>query len=200
MLDGRVVGPSRILYRPTALPDGSASVAPSPDPNEAQVALKVNPTPPTVYDWTGTWVAPPIVTPSATAEGKGPARYARRLDANAPSFDAEPGRREEISVRGQPPVAEETEEAVEYIPGVLHGGQRGVEELRLMQEAQAREAAESAAAEDVLVVPYWGYPTYYYNPVYPARPIRPRPPRPARPARPVPRPRPAERPPSSRPR
>lgn len=185
-------GTRPILYRPTALPDGSASMGPSPDPNEAQVALEVSPTTHTVYDWTGTWVAPPIVYPSATASGEAAARYERRLKASNPSFAVEPAPRAEISVRVQAPVDEEINEPVEYIPGVLHGGKRGEEELRLMQEAQEREAAENAAAEDAAVVPYWGYPIYYE----PVRPVRPRPPRPV----PLPGQRPVNRSPSSRPR
>jgi hypothetical protein len=175
-------GSDQAVYRPTALPDGSARVLPTPDPDEAQVDLEVSPSSYAAYVWTGTWVAPPIVYPSDTEGGVPTSRYARRIKPR-PSPEPSPevaaptdyGRATSQGVVQQstPPASTQADdEPVEYIPGVLHGGKRGEEELRLMQEEQEREAAEQAKSREAVFVPYyWSYPPYY--PAWPAWPVYP---------------------------
>jgi hypothetical protein len=197
-------GTKQAVYRPTALPDGSSTAAPTPDPDESQVELEVRASSYTAYVWTGTWAAPPIVYPSHVGGPGGVSRYARRTRVSDPGTSAdpspadalapereEPARSQGTVVQTTPSEEQDAEDEVEYIPGVLHGGKRGEEELRLMQEAQEREAAEQAQGQDAVYVPYyWSYPYYY-----PARPVHPRPPRPSPlPSRPphrapIPRPR-----------
>ncbi|MBW2508293.1 MAG: YXWGXW repeat-containing protein [Deltaproteobacteria bacterium] len=199
-------GTNRAVFRPSALPDGSSQVAPAPDSNEAQVDLEVRVSSYAVYAWPGAWVAPPIVYPPNAAGTPAASRYARRIKASdpdaAPAADADvtPARPDEPPIAAphivlqaaQPDANEADDEKVEYVPGVLHGGKRGEEELRLMQEAQEREAAEQTQGVDAVYVPYyWSYPPYY-----PARPGRPHPPRPA----PLPGRPPPVRAPTPRPR
>ncbi|HET6418473.1 MAG TPA: hypothetical protein VFG22_19405, partial [Polyangiales bacterium] len=196
-------GSARVLYRPTALPGGSASTVPVPDSQQSEVELSVAPSSYSVYVWTGTWVAPPIVYPTAGSTGKDSIRYTRRYKQNMPSSTstselAAPVPDRLINVDSPPAVAKtheaEREDEVELIPGVLHGGARGEEELRLMEEAKQREAQEQEDGVDSVYVPY--YYDYYYG-RYPARP---RPPRPVRPDPSRPTPLPAPAPPSRRPR
>ena len=196
-------GSARVLYRPTALPGGSASTVPVPDSQQSEVELSVAPSSYSVYVWTGTWVAPPIVYPTAGSTGEDSIRYTRRYKQNMPSSTstselAAPVPDRLINVDSPPAVAKtheaEREDEVELIPGVLHGGARGEEELRLMEEAKQREAQEQEDGVDSVYVPY--YYDYYYG-RYPARP---RPPRPVRPDPSRPTPLPAPAPPSRRPR
>ena len=186
-------GSSRISFRPTAVPSGRADVAPEPDLQAPDVDVYVAPSSYAVYVWTGTWTAPAIIYPEEGAWAD-TSRYGLRtkstapnLDSTAPTAPTEPGAGQVIIVGSQPSTAESAsdEEDVELIPGVLHGGKRGEEELRLMEEATKSEAEEEGV--DSVYVPYHSDPYYYYRryPHRPRPPARPRPlPAPSRPASP----------------
>jgi hypothetical protein len=156
-------GSARVLYRPTALAGGSASTVPEPDSQQSEVELSVAPSSYSVYVWTGTWVAPPIVYPTAGGAGEDSNRYARRYKQNVPSSTSTPELATPVPDPlidvDSPPTVTKTQEAeredeVELIPGVLHGGARGEEELRLMEEARQREAQEQEEGVDSVYVPY----------------------------------------------
>ena len=173
-------GSTRISFRPTALPGGRADVTPEPDLQAPDVDLYVAPSSYAVYVWTGTWLAPPIAYP---AEGAwvDTSRYPLRTKSANPDLDStvptEPSAGQVISAGSPSPTAEAgtDEEDAELIPGVLHGGKRGEEELRLMEEAAKSEAEEEGV--DSVYVPYNTDPYYYYR-RYPSRPRPPARPRP----------------------
>jgi hypothetical protein len=184
-------GSTRISVRPTAVPNGNAGAAPEPDLQAPDVDVYVAPSSYAVYVWTGTWVAPPIVYPEEGALGDA-GRYAPRTKSATRDVDSSPGPTERAADRimivgSEPSTAEGApdDEEVELIPGVLHGGKRGEEELRSMEEAKEREAEEEGV--DSVYVPYYYDPSYYDRryPPRPRPPARPRPlPAPA-PSRPV---------------
>lgn len=183
-------GSTRISFRPTAVPGGRADLAPEPDLQAPDVDVYVAPSSYAVYVWTGTWMAPAIVYPEEGAWDD-TSRYPLRTKSTAPNVDptapTEPSAAQVIIVGSESSTDEEVsdEEEVELIPGVLHGGKRGEEELRLMEEATKSEAEEEGV--DSVYVPYNTDPYYYYRryPPRPRPPARPRPlPAPARPVRP----------------
>ncbi len=190
-------GATRVSYRPTAAPVGSASLAPEVDLQAPDVDVFVPPSSYAVYAWTGTWVAPPIVYPSEGDLATGNSRYAPRYRSATEALPQPQAATESDDARTviiAPPEAsrgiDETAEQdeVELVPGVMHGGKRGEEELRLMEEAERREAEEEAEGVDSVYVPFY-YDPHDYQWNYPARPRPPRPrPPPARPTPPPPRP------------
>ncbi len=189
-------GSTQVQYRPTALPDGDARVAPKTDSLEAMIDLQIAPSSYAVFVWTGRWVPPPIVYPSDGNVLDGRARYPRqpRAEGTAETPVATPPAAQALPSQVQvvlPAQASNDDGEVELVPGVLHGGKRGEEEMRLL-EKQRKEEEEAEAQEgvDAIFVPYNNYPyNYPYNGYRP--PNRPQPqPLPSRPPRPRPRPAP----------